>query len=266
MLNDFDRCHAITAAWEGGWSDNKKDRGGKTMWGITQATLSAWLGRPATATEIRNLSKTTALAIYKKNYWDRVSGDALPAGVDLMVYDWGVNSGPKRAVMALQAVLGVKTDGWVGEETLKAAGNRQPSDIIEALYQRRVAFLKGLGSDQWAEFGKGWMNRVNDVRRKSLAMAARKPAPPPREQDVPDEGTAKAVPAPPVESAVSTEQKVGGAITIGGGVAVLGPLAGFWRDYKDVMTDPTFLVVLALLAVAAGFLLWKRAKPAELQQ
>lgn len=264
MLSKFENCHSITGAWEGGWSDNKKDRGGKTMWGITQATLSAWLGRPATDSEIRNLSKATALDIYRTNYWDTVSGDSLPAGVNLMVYDWGVNSGPRRAAMALQAILGVKADGWIGEQTLKELAQRSPSAVIEALYQRRVKFLKGLGSEQWAEFGRGWMNRVNDVRKRALAMSARLPARPP--QNTPVGGAAKAVPASPVEKTVSTEQKVGGAITVGGGIAVLGPLAGFWRDYKDVLTDPTFLLVLALLGIAAGFLLWRRAKPAELQQ
>lgn len=265
MLSDFERCHAITSVWEGGWSDNKKDRGGKTMWGITQATLSAWLGRPATATEIRALDKATALSIYKKNYWDRVSGDALPPGVDLMVYDWGVNSGPKRSAMALQALLGVKADGWIGDETLKALKARSPREVINALYDRRMAFLKGLGADQWAEFGVGWTNRVNDVRKKALAMAAGQPASPPPARDAPLEGTAKAVPAAPTERTVSTEQKVGGALTAGGGIAVLGPVLGFWRDYRDVFLDPAFIILVVLLAVAAGFLLWKRAKPVELQ-
>lgn len=259
MGTKFERCHAITAVWEGDWSDNKKDRGGKTMYGITQAALSAWLGRPATAYEIRNLDKATALAIYEKNYWDRVSGNMLPPGVDLMVYDWGVNSGPKRSAMALQAVLGVEADGWIGDKTLAALRRLPARDVVNALYDRRVAFLKGLGNDQWAEFGKGWMNRVNDVRKKALAMADRAPAPPASPQDAPAGGTAKAVPASPVEKAISTEQKVGG------GLVVLGPLAVFWRDHKDVLTDPSFLLVLALLAVAAGFLLRKRAKPVELQ-
>lgn len=265
MLCNFGKCHAITAVWEGGWSDNKKDRGGKTMYGITQATLSAWLGRPATVTEIRSLTKDEALAIYRKNYWDRVSGDTLPAGIDLMVYDWGVNSGPKRAVVALQSILGVEPDGWIGEKTMKAMAGLNARGIINKLYERRMAFLRGIGAEQWDEFGKGWTNRVNDVRAKALAMVDRQPAPPAPETHAPEGGTAKAVPAPPVEQTVSTEQKVGGGIAAGGAVAVAGPLLGFWRDYKDVLTDPAFLVVLALLAGAAGFLLWRRAKPAELQ-
>lgn len=261
MLDDFDRCHAITSVWEGGWSDNAKDRGGKTMYGITQATLSAWLGRPASDNEIRRLDKATALAIYRKNYWDRVSGDALPNGVDLMIYDWGVNSGPKRAVMALQSILGVVPDGWVGEKTITALISHDPRDLIEALFKRRMEFLKDLGEEQWKEFGKGWTNRVNDVRKKALAMADRKPAPAAPVSEAPVGGTAKAVPAAPVEKTVSTEQKVGA-----GGLLAAGSVLGFWRDYRDVLTDPAFLGLLAVLAVVTGFLLWRRAKPVELQQ
>lgn len=260
MLNDkFDRCHAVTAVWEGGWSDNKKDRGGKTMYGITQATLSAWLGRPASVAEIRGLTKQTALAIYRKNYWDRVSGDELPAGIDLVVYDWGVNSGPKRAVVALQSILGVEPDGWVGDKTLRALKLCNVAEVIQSMHERRMAFLKGLGKEQWAEFGKGWTNRVNDIRKKAFAMAERRPAPPAPPSVVAEEGTAKAVPPTPKEQTVSTEQKVGGAVLI------LGPIAAFWRDNKDVLTDPTFLAVLALLAAVAAFLLFRRAKSAEEQ-
>jgi lysozyme family protein len=266
MIDKFEACHAITKVWEGGWSDHPDDRGGKTMYGITQETLSAWLGRPATNAEIRNLDMGTAKAIYRKNYWDRVAGDVLPAGVDLAVYDWGVNSGPKRAVVALQSILGVKTDGWVGELTIEALRNRDPREIVKLLCDRRMAFLQGLGETQWSKFGKGWTNRVDDIRKKAAARVMHQPAPPAPPTDAPIGGTAKATPSAPVEKTVSTEQKVGGAATIAVGVTtVLGPIAGFWRDNKDIMTDPLFLVVAAALAVVVGFMLFRKAKAAEAQ-
>ena len=83
MTDKFDVCHEITAKWEGGWSDHPADPGGKTMYGITQATLSNWLGRPASAAEIRNLSRAEAKTIYRDRYWKRVGGDTLPPGIDL---------------------------------------------------------------------------------------------------------------------------------------------------------------------------------------
>lgn len=259
-MGNFERCQAITEAWEGGWSDHARDPGGKTMYGITQATLSAWLGRPASASEIRNLSKDQARQIYRKNYWDRVSGDELPPGVDLCVYDFGVNSGPSRAAKSLQSALGLKADGWVGDVTLSEVRNTDRRELIDTLCDRRLAFLKGL--DTWSTFGKGWGNRVSDIRKRALAMSAGSAQP--RAPDVPSGGTAKATPPAAVEKTVSTEQKVGGAAA--GAVVVttaLGPVAGFWRDNKDVLSDPMFLGVAGLLAAVIVFLLLRKAKPIE---
>lgn len=263
MLDKFDACHAITAKWEGGWSDHPADPGGKTMYGITQATLSSWLGRPATATEIRSLTKTQALAIYRDRYWRPVSGDELPAGVDLCVYDFGVNSGPSRAVKSLQTALGVKADGWVGELTIAALRNANPRDLINTLCDRRLAFLKSLPT--WGSFGKGWANRVADIRKRAIAMAAGATQPE-MGPVVPEGGTPKAIPAPPAEKTVSTEQKVGGAAAGASAVIlVLGPLAGFWRDNKDVLSDPLFLGVAGVLAAVTLFMLFRKPKTVEEQ-
>lgn len=253
-MGNFERCQAITEAWEGGWSDHARDPGGKTMYGITQATLSAWLGRPATATEIRNLSKEQARQIYRKNYWDRVAGDELPSGVDLCIYDFGVNSGPQRAVKSLQGALDLKADGWVGELTISAVKDADRRELINRLCDRRLAFLKDL--ETWDTFGKGWSNRVADIRKRALAMIGGGAQP--RAPEVPSGGTAKALPAAPVEKSVSTEQKVGAGSLLGAGA-----ILGFWRDYRDVLTDPAFLGLLLVLGAVAAFLLWRKAKPVE---
>lgn len=273
MSGKFEACHAITAKWEGGWSDHPADPGGKTMYGITQATLSAHLGRPALDAEIRNLSRATATAIYRDRYWKPVSGDALPEGVDLCVYDFGVNSGPSRAVKSLQAALGVKADGWIGRLTLEAmldtVRNRGLQALINDLCDRRLAYLKairdGEGKPLWATFGKGWGNRVADIRKRALAMATGSTQPA-IEPVVPDGGTPKAIPAPPAEKSVSTEQKVGGAAA-GTAIVVttLGPVAGFWRDNKDVLADPMFLGVAGVLVAVIVFMLFRKPKTVEEQ-
>lgn len=267
MRDKFEACHAITSKWEGGWSDHPADPGGKTMYGITQATLSEWLGRPASAAEIRALSKAQATAIYRDRYWKRVGGDQLPPGVDLCVYDFGVNSGPDRAVKSLQAALGVKPDGWIGEKTMAALrGHPNRARLIMDLCERRSAFLKSLPT--WGSFGKGWSNRVADIRRRALAMATGAPQPQPNLRDISvvgAEGTPKAIPAPPTEKTVSMEQKVGAAGAAGTVILVLGPVAGFWRDNKDVLTDPLFLGVAGVLAAVTLFMLFRRPKTVEEQ-
>jgi lysozyme family protein len=70
--------------------------------------------------EVRALARAEAAAIYKSLYWDGCNGDALPAGLDLMLFDFAVNSGPVKAIKTLQGVLKVRADGLVGPLTLAA--------------------------------------------------------------------------------------------------------------------------------------------------
>lgn len=177
---NFHACHAITARWEGGWSDHDRDPGGATMYGVTIGTLSKWRGRPVTKAEVKALSRSEAEQIYKAWYWDTVKGDYLPAGIDLVIYDYGVNSGPARARKALQKALGVAQDGSIGPVTIAAAREAHPMTVINAVCDGRMAFLRGLST--WDAFGKGWSNRVLDVRKKALGMAM---SGPPRKEDDP---------------------------------------------------------------------------------
>ena len=63
---------------EGGWSDHPADRGGKTMYGVTQGTYTAWRkkrGRPEAS--VRSLSKAEAREIYENEYWNAAGCDSI---------------------------------------------------------------------------------------------------------------------------------------------------------------------------------------------
>src|SRR5881392_650780 len=91
---------------EGGrFTDDPRDSGGPTKWGITQATLSRYLGRPASRSEVEELDERTARAIYRFLYVDEPGFTAVlqrsgPIGEELV--DTGVNAGPPRATLMLQ--------------------------------------------------------------------------------------------------------------------------------------------------------------------
>jgi lysozyme family protein len=108
--------------------------------------------------------------LYRVQYWDAVKADTLPLGVDLIVYDEAVNSGPVRSIMNLQSALGVSIDGHFGVETAAAVA---AADDIHALIVKfdlnRMSFLQRLSNFQM--FGVGWTSRVNDVTAKALRMA-----------------------------------------------------------------------------------------------
>ena len=94
MPDNFGTCLAFTLKEEGGYSDDPADPGGATNMGITLATYRQWADNPNLAPlQVRDLSERTARAIYRSLYWNPLRADALPAGVDLSVFDMGVNAG-----------------------------------------------------------------------------------------------------------------------------------------------------------------------------
>ena len=76
---------------------------------------------------MRSLTVDDVTPIYKRNYWDRIKGDALPSGVDFAVFDLAVNGGTGRGAKMLQKVVGVTQDGGIGPQTLGAVGRMDPS-------------------------------------------------------------------------------------------------------------------------------------------
>src|ERR1700722_19787561 len=87
MVRDFAPALAFTLAREGGYVFNPKDPGGATNLGITRQTLSKWLACSASVAEVKALTRDLATAIYHDWYWRPITADALPCGVDLMVFD-----------------------------------------------------------------------------------------------------------------------------------------------------------------------------------
>ncbi|OYU49050.1 MAG: acetylmuramidase [Rhizobiales bacterium PAR1] len=166
----FEPALTCVLAQEGGYSDHPADPGGATMMGITQGTLAEWRGNAVTKADVRALSRTEVAEIYRKRYWDSVHGDQLPAGLDLAVFDFAVNSGVSRAVRSLQRVLGVAADGRVGPETLQAVAICDPGEMVTRLSALRLAFLEALST--FPVFGRGWTRRVREVEAEARKLVS----------------------------------------------------------------------------------------------
>lgn len=168
MNGDFIRCCAFSLVQEGGFCNVKGDPGGATNHGITMATLSQALGRPATVLDVRNLTDAQAEAIYLPDYWSPVHGDQLPAGLDQVVFDFGVNAGPRTSIKRLQAVLGVDADGVIGPGTLAALAQYNVGSLIAVLSYSHTSYYQGLPG--FGEFGEGWVARVQRCHVAAMAM------------------------------------------------------------------------------------------------
>lgn len=155
MKDNFPTCLKTVLRYEGGKVDDPRDPGGRTAYGITQRTYDAWRGKPGK--DVWTITQDEVAAIYKQNYWDKISGDDLPDGVDMATFDFAVNSGVSRAAKYLQSTVGVTQDGVIGPKTVLAC----KTYVANQLTDKRLGFLKGLPT--WSTFGRGWANRVNDV-------------------------------------------------------------------------------------------------------
>ncbi len=93
----------------------------------------------------------------------------LPDGVNLMLFDFGVNAGPRVAVKAMQEVVGVTADGSVGPVTLAAVGRFPPQKLVCAMAERRLQFYRSLGNNPNETV---WARRTQQVEQSALLMVA----------------------------------------------------------------------------------------------
>lgn len=216
--DNYQNCYNITLRWEGGYVNHPKDPGGATNRGVIQRVYDAYRTRKGLSRQsVKYIADSEVKEIYKNQYWDRVRGDELPHGVDLAVWDFGVNSGPSRSVKYLQRILGVRQDGVMGEVTLAAVEQRDPARLAAQLCDDRLAFVQRLST--WSTFGKGWGRRITAVKRLSADMAESEPL---SEPDVrpPEPGQGKAEGPPAVTKQEGFWAKIGTILTgVGAGLA-----------------------------------------------
>ena len=165
MKENYPQALKQVLKYEGGYVDHPKDPGGPTNKGVTQAVYDNWRkSQNLSIQSVRAIADSEVAAIYKNLYWDRISGDNLPDGVDFAVFDFAVNSGVSRAAKTLQAVVGVTQDGVIGPATIQAA----KTYVAMSVTNKRLAFMQSLSI--WSTFGKGWSARIADVKAQILSL------------------------------------------------------------------------------------------------
>lgn len=167
---NFNQCLAVVLAEEGGYSNDPADPGGPTNFGITLTDLREWRGKDVTAEDVKNMTRSEAQEIYRSKYWNPMQCAELPNGIDLEVFDFGVNAGVRTSIRTLQSVIGVAVDGSIGPITLSAAKAADPRMVIQNFSTRRLDYYRALA--EWPRFGAGWTNRTNSVERTALIMVS----------------------------------------------------------------------------------------------
>lgn len=173
-MDIFSQAFAVVAGEEGGFTANPEDPGNWTggQCGAGQC-LGTKFGISAASyptTDIAGLTIEEARAIYRRDYWAPVQGDALPPPLALLVFDAAVNNGVGRAARWLQQAVGVPQDGVIGPATLAAVRARagDGAALLGAFQTERMVFMAALPT--WRTFGRGWARRLCTLPFEAVKM------------------------------------------------------------------------------------------------
>ena len=159
--------------WEGGYVDHPSDPGGATNMGITIHTMRALdmdldNDGDVDKEDVEKVTKEVALSIYRSQYWDKVEGDTAPSGVDAILMDGAVNSGPRASVRWVQRAMGVQADGILGPVTRKAINNSNPRMLVDRAIEERLKSVRQFRN--YDVFGKGWENRIEHLHQFAVGL------------------------------------------------------------------------------------------------
>jgi lysozyme family protein len=134
---------------EGGVSNDPDDPGGLTKFGISQ--------RSYPLLDIANLTRSEAIAIYERDFWQGASCPALPEPLDFYVFDAAINQGASYAKRELQRLVRVHDDGVIGPITLRAV--QRMGYEVGPLYMVERAFDYAALTN-YSRYGRGWLKRL----------------------------------------------------------------------------------------------------------
>lgn len=174
---DFHVAQKIVKAVEGGYTDDKDDKGNwvdnkliGTNHGISAPELKSYLGYTPSKEEMVGLKYDDALEIYKKKYWDRNNlGFINNQSVANIIYDGIVNQGRGGTKKVIQDVLSkfgmkVKMRNIFDKETIEDINKLDQEELFNEISSSRWDRYKN--TLRFNKYGKGWKNRLDKFKFK----------------------------------------------------------------------------------------------------
>lgn len=156
--------------WEGGFINDPDDLGGATNKGVCYKTYKLYRQRKKlsvpTIEDLKNITNREFTDILKSMYWDACRADKIESqSVANAIVDWAWHSGTITAVKEVQKVLGVESDGIVGNITLSAINSYSPLPLFGVIQQTRIAYIERICISRPTniKFKNGWLNRINSI-------------------------------------------------------------------------------------------------------
>ena len=157
---------------EGGYVNDKNDRGGETKYGITEPFMEEYkYALPdGKAKPIKDLTVEDAKLLYKA-MWDRYNlGYIRDKDLAYVIYDYMINSYAGTAAKRVQEILNtrgaaLKVDGQIGEKSLNAIHNSDTKWLIDVILKNRQYYHQQdvYKNPKQVKYYAGWMNRLNKI-------------------------------------------------------------------------------------------------------
>lgn len=168
LASGFSDILANTLRYEGGYNPSDPSNAG-----IKQDTFNVYRKRQGLSPKpVQHISPQEVEGIYFDEFYKKPGFDQLPHNVSGVLFDYGVHSGPSRAVKALQKVVGAEQDGILGPKTKKAINSyiqkHGESAIVNGVLTERENFIDDITTTnpQLRKYRDGFMNRINDLRER----------------------------------------------------------------------------------------------------
>lgn len=166
VSGDVDKAIEMMFQVEGGYSNDKYDSGGKTMFGIieSEARNFGYQG------DMRNLPKETAKQIYVKKYWEAYGIPQLKAfPVQAAVMNSAVNGGLGRPSRIISAMLGEPSSAAskLKPEWASKLNSMQPNEAALKILDGQDADYERIIKQypEKVKFQKGWHNRTKAIKQ-----------------------------------------------------------------------------------------------------
>lgn len=173
MNPDFERAHAFSAAWEGGYVFHPADPGGETNLGVTKTVWQAWCQQCSLPVKpMKALTMADVLPLYEARYWKPLAA-TLKWPLSAAIYDMSVNHGVGDGKPFDE---GGHEQGatWMLWRAYQIAPHGSPLELALAACMAREEFYRAIVRRNPTQqvFWKGWMRRVNAQREWLKANAA----------------------------------------------------------------------------------------------
>jgi lysozyme family protein len=173
-MSSFEAAIPVIFTNEGGYQKNANDMGNYnsrselvgTNRGISAPVYEQWIGRVPTETDMRNISQSIAMAIYKAWFWDKYKlSEITDQHIATHIFDLFVNHSPRAAALIVQRAINdlkplVQEDGVFGALTRKAINDLikiNPQALNSAIIKERKDYYNSLGQNT---FISGWLARA----------------------------------------------------------------------------------------------------------